>query len=117
MSMLQLHQQRQAARASTHITSSLVLPPYSEIVAPVSIRASSGIQPGRCPLIEPKITLMEDYSVLVGCTLVDTSLTPFLVLMTRYVCWVTSNGFLLWPWLADTGRWPCRWMPSERLCL
>ena len=46
-STLQLHQQRQAARASTHITSSLVLPPGSEIVAPVPIRSSSGIQPGR----------------------------------------------------------------------
>ena len=32
-STLQLHQQRQAARASTHITSSLVLPQDSEIVA------------------------------------------------------------------------------------
>ena len=37
-STLQLHQQRQAALASAHITSSLVLPPDSEIVAPVSIR-------------------------------------------------------------------------------
>ena len=72
-SMLQLHQQRQAARASTHITSSLVLPPDSEIVAPVSIRSSSGIQPGRCSLIEPKIAFTEDYGSLVGCTLADAS--------------------------------------------
>ena len=35
----------------------------------------------------------------------------------RCACWVTSNGFLLWTWLADTGRWPCRQMPNERLCL
>ena len=51
-STLQLHQQRQAARASTHITNSLVLPPDSEIVAPVSICSPSGIQPGRCSLVE-----------------------------------------------------------------
>ena len=49
----------------------LVLPPDSEIVALVSIRSSSGIQPGRCSLIEPKIALTEDYGVLVGRTLVD----------------------------------------------
>ena len=42
-STLQLHQQRQAARVSAHITSSLVLPPDSEIVAPVSIRSLSVI--------------------------------------------------------------------------
>ena len=69
----QLHQQRQAARASAHITSSLVLPPDSEIVAPVSIRSPSGIQPGRCSLIEPKIAITENYGVLVGRTLVDAS--------------------------------------------
>ena len=72
-STLQLHQQRQPARASAHITSSLVLPPDSEIVAPVSFRSSSGIQPGRCSLIEPKIALAEDYGVLMGRTLVDVS--------------------------------------------
>ena len=71
--MLQLHQQQQAARASAHITSSLVLPPDSEIVAPVSIRSSSGIQPGRCSLIETKIALTEDYGVLVSRTRVDAS--------------------------------------------
>ena len=32
---LQLHQQRQAAHASTHLMTSLVLPPDSEIIAPV----------------------------------------------------------------------------------
>ena len=41
---LQLHQQWQAARASAHIKCSLVLPPDSDIVAPVSIRSPSGIQ-------------------------------------------------------------------------
>ena len=34
-STLQLHQQRQAAHVSAHLTTSLVLPPDSEIVAPV----------------------------------------------------------------------------------
>ena len=52
-SMLQLHQQRQAVRASTHIKGSLVMPPDSEMVVPVSIRSPSGVPPGRCSLIEP----------------------------------------------------------------
>ena len=42
-STLQLHQQRQAARVSAHLTTSLVLPPDSEIVAPVSVRSPSGV--------------------------------------------------------------------------
>ena len=45
-SMLQLHQQRQDARTSAHLTTSLVLPPDSEIVAPVSVRSPSGVRPG-----------------------------------------------------------------------
>ena len=52
-SMLQLHQQRQAVRASTHIKGSLVMPPDSEMVVPVSIRSPSGVPPGLCSLIEP----------------------------------------------------------------
>ena len=36
-STLQLHQQCQAARASAHLTTSVVLPPDSEVVAPVSV--------------------------------------------------------------------------------
>ena len=54
-STLQLHQQWQAARVSAHLTSSLVLPPDSEIVAAVTVRSPSGIQLGRCSLIEPKL--------------------------------------------------------------
>ena len=69
-STLQLHQQWQAARASAHLKGSLVLPPYSEIVAPVSIRSPSGIRRGRCSLIEPKMDITESYGVLVGRTLV-----------------------------------------------
>ena len=72
-STLQLHQQRQAARVSAHITNSLVLSPDCEIVAPVLIHSPSGIQLGRCSLIEPKITITENYGVLVGGTLVDAS--------------------------------------------
>ena len=72
-STLQLHQQRQAAQASAHLMSSLVLPPDSEIVAGVSICSSSGVRPGRCSLIEPQLPMTEDYGVLVGRTLVDAS--------------------------------------------
>ena len=39
-STLQLHQPRQAVHASAYTEGSLVVPPYSEIVAPVSIRSS-----------------------------------------------------------------------------
>ena len=39
--MLQLHQQRQAPHADAHLTTSVVLPPNSEVVAPVSVRTSS----------------------------------------------------------------------------
>ena len=52
---------------------SLVLPPDSEIVAAVSIRSPSGIQPGRCSLTEPKLAITENNGVLVGHTLVDAS--------------------------------------------
>ena len=72
-STLQLHQPRQAAQSSAHLTNSLVLLTDSEIVAPVSIRSPSGIQPGRCSLIEPKIAITESYGVLVGRILVDAS--------------------------------------------
>ena len=56
-----------------HLLTSLVLPPDSEVVAPVSIRSPSGVQPGRCSLIESYIALTETYGVLVGHTLVDLS--------------------------------------------
>ena len=54
---------------SAHLKNLLVLPPDSEVVAPLSIR----VQPGRCSLIEPYIALTESYGVLVGRTLVDAS--------------------------------------------
>ena len=40
---------------------------------PVSIRSLAGIPPGHCSLIEPDMTITENYGVLVGRTLVDTS--------------------------------------------
>ena len=70
---LQLHQQRQAVRAFAFSEGSLVVPPDSEIVVPVSIWSSAGIPSGRCSMIELDSTITENYSVLVGSTLVDTS--------------------------------------------
>ena len=72
-STLQLLQQHQAVRASAHIKGLLVMPPDSEIVAPVSIWSTAGIPPGWCSLIEPDSDITESYGVLVGRTLVDVS--------------------------------------------
>ena len=72
-STLQLHQQRLTPRAAAYLTASVVMPPDSEVVAPVSVRSSSGIRPGPCSLVEPCMDLTEDYGVLVGRTLVDAS--------------------------------------------
>ena len=66
----QLHQQRQV---SAFTEGSVVVPPDSEIVAPVSIRSPVGIPLGRCSLIEPDMMIRENYVVLVGRPLVDTS--------------------------------------------
>ena len=70
-STLQL--QRLASRSAAYLTTSLVMPPDSEVVAPVSVRSPSGIWPGPCSLVEPCMNLTEDYGVLVGRTLVDAS--------------------------------------------
>ena len=45
------------------------MPLDSEVVAPVSVRSSSGIRPGPCSLMEPCMDQTEDYGVLVGRTL------------------------------------------------
>ena len=58
---------------SAHLTTSVVLPLDSEVVAPVSVCSPSGIRPGHCSLVEPCMTLTEDYGVFVGRTLVDAS--------------------------------------------
>ena len=45
-STLQLHQQRLAPRAAAYLTTLVVMPLDSEVVAPVSVRSPSGIRPG-----------------------------------------------------------------------
>ena len=60
-------------RASAYTEGSLVVPPDSEIVVPVSIQSLAGIPPGCCSMIEPDSTITENYGVLDGRTLVDTS--------------------------------------------
>ena len=72
-STLQLHQQCQVVRVSAYTEGSLVVPPDSEIVAPVSIQSPAGIPPGRCSMIEPDSTITESYGVLVSHTVVDRS--------------------------------------------
>ena len=102
-STLQLHQQRQAVRASGHVKGSLVMPPDSEMVVPVSIRSPSGIPPGRCSMIEPDLDIMESYVVLVGCTLVDVW-PPCIGLVCKVYCSLTrvlmcclrSSMWVLW---------------------
>ena len=50
------------------LTTSVVIPPDSEIVAKFSV---SGVRPHGCVLVEPARQLIEEY--VVGHTLVDTS--------------------------------------------
>ena len=57
---------------------SVVLPLDSEIVAPFSV---SGVRLGSCALVEPSISLTEEYGVVVGHTLVDASSRLASVLM------------------------------------
>ena len=52
------------------LTTSVVIPPDSEIVATFSV---SGIRPHGCALVEPARCLIEEYGVVVGHTLVDAS--------------------------------------------
>ena len=82
-STLQLHQQRLTPRAAAYLTTLVVMPPHSEVVAPVSIRSASGIQPGPCSLVEPCMDLTEEYGVIVGRTLVDASSWSASVLMVN----------------------------------
>ena len=62
-----LHQQGLTPRAAAYLTTTVVLPPDSDVVAPVSVRSTSGIRPGLCSMVEPCMDLTEDY----GVTLVD----------------------------------------------
>ena len=52
------------------LTTSVVIPPDSEIVATFSV---SGTRPHGCALVEPARCLTEEYRVVVGHTLVDAS--------------------------------------------
>ena len=52
------------------LTTSVVIPPDSEIVAKFSV---SGARPHGCVLVEPARQLIEEYGILVGHTLVDAS--------------------------------------------
>ena len=69
-SALQLHQQRLTPDLDGLLTTSVVIPPDSEIVAKFSV---SGIRPHGCALVEPARCLIEEYGVVVGHTLVDAS--------------------------------------------
>ena len=82
-STLQLHQQRLIPSTQVFLTTSVVLPPDSEIVAPVSVQSVSGVRPAPCSLVEPCMGLTEDYGVIVGHTLIDASSWSAGVLMVN----------------------------------
>ena len=69
-STLQIHQQRLTPDLVGLLTTSVVIPPDSEIVANFSV---SGIRPHGCALVKPARCLTEEYGVVVGHTLVDAS--------------------------------------------
>ena len=69
-STLQLHQQRLTPEVDGFLTTLVMLPPDSEIVAPFSM---SGVRPNCFAMVEPSRTLTEEYGVIVGHTLVDAS--------------------------------------------
>ena len=79
-STLQLHQQRLTPEVDGFLTTSVVLPPHSEIVAPFSVL---GVRPNCCALVERSRTLTEEYGVIVGHTLVDASSQTASVLMVN----------------------------------
>ena len=80
LSTLQLYQQRLIPEVDGFLTTSVVLPPDSEIVATCSV---SGTRPTCCSLVEPSRTLTEEYGVIVGHTLVDASSRSARVLMVN----------------------------------
>ena len=63
------------------LTTSVVLLPDSEIVAPFSV---AGVRPNCCTLVEPSRTLTEEYGVIVGHTLVDASSRSASVLIDNH---------------------------------
>ena len=70
-STLQLHQQKLTSEVDGFLTTFVVLPPDSEIVAPFSV---SGVRPNYCAMVEPSRTLTEEYGVIVGHTLLHSRL-------------------------------------------
>ena len=62
-STLQLHQQRLTPEMDGLLTTSVVIPPDSEIVAIFSV---SGTRPHGCVLVESARQLIEEYGILVG---------------------------------------------------
>ena len=69
-STLQLHQQRLAPELDGLLTTAVVIPPDSEIVAQFSVTV---VRPNGCALVEPSRILMEEYGIVVGHMLVDAS--------------------------------------------
>ena len=82
-STLQLHQQRLTHDVKGFLKTLVVLPPDNEIVAPFSVRSTSGVRLGSCSLVEPCRSLTEEYGVVVGHTLVATSSWSASVLMVN----------------------------------
>ena len=82
-STLQLHQQRLIPSTQAFLTTWVVLPPDSEIVAPVRVRTASGVRPAPCLLVEPCMDLTEDYGVIVVHMLIDASSWSAGVLMVN----------------------------------
>ena len=67
-STLQLHQHRLTPDMDGLLTTPVVIPADSEIVAKFSV---SGTRPQGCVLVEPARQLIEEYGIIVGHTLVD----------------------------------------------
>ena len=79
----QLHQQRLTPNVKGFLKTSVVLPPDSEIVAPISVQSPSDVRLGSCSLVEPSRGLTEEYGVVVGHMLVDASSWSASVLMVN----------------------------------
>ena len=75
---LQLHQHKPTPAVNGLLLTAVVLPPYSEVVAPFAL---NGGQLGTCALIVPSRELTEEFGVVVGHTLVDASRSSANVLM------------------------------------
>ena len=75
---LQLHQQKPTPKINGLLMTAVVLPPDSEVVAPIEL---TGGQLGTCALIVPSRQLTKDFGVVVGHTLVDASTCSASVLM------------------------------------